>query len=132
MGRTRTDAGHLTPHRATRLFKLLTLLGAGPQPRDALLRKLKLDLRGFYRDLNQLRTIGVGVAVNGTKYHLTGELDDALAMLPFPDPGLSFYDALVLSRGSSGPHKKLKKQYDVLVGPAPTNGKPAKRVNVDL
>jgi biotin operon repressor len=133
MGRTRTDRAHLTPNRATRLFKLLTLLGDGPQPRDTLSRKLKLDPRGFYRDLNELRTLGVTIDVQGTKYQLVGALDDALAMLPFPDPGLSFYDALVLSRGSSAPHKKLRKRYDGLVGQRPVsgNGKPAKRATVD-
>ena len=62
MGRKKVDAStvSLTSLRAARLYRLLTLLGTGPQTRGFLLRRLKLDVRGFYRDLEEtaLRAAG--------------------------------------------------------------------------
>lgn len=107
----------LTPQRASRLYRLLTLLGAGPQTRPALLRKLGLDVRGFYRDLEALR--GLGIEVNtgdDNRYSLTGDLDDALARLPFPDPGLNFRDVQQLAKGDTTAHRKLKRRIDHFLG----------------
>src|SRR5207248_140397 len=82
----------------------------GPQPRDGLLRRLRVDLRGFYRDLELLRSLGISVGVEGTKYQLLDPLDTALARLPFPDPGLNFRDALVLSRGPTDAHRRFRRR----------------------
>jgi predicted DNA-binding transcriptional regulator YafY len=116
MGRKKVDASavSLTSFRAARLYRLLTLLGPGPQTRSLLLRRLKLDVRGFYRDLEALRALGIEVGTTGdeTKYSLTGALDDALAKLPFPDPGLNVRDALQLSNGSTAAHRKLKQRIN--------------------
>jgi hypothetical protein len=122
MGRKKVDASavSLTSRRAARLYRLLTLLGTGPQTRAFLLRRLKLDVRGFYRDLEALGALGIVVTTTGdeTKYALDGELDDALAKLPFPDPGLNVRDALQLSIGSSAAHRKLKQRVNsFLSGP---------------
>jgi predicted DNA-binding transcriptional regulator YafY len=121
MGRKKVDASTvtLTSLRAARLYRLLTLLGGGPQTRGTLLRRLKLDVRGFYRDLEALRTLGIEVvAGDDTKYALEGELDDALAKLPFPDPGLNVRDALQLANGSTSAHRKLKQRvHSFLNGP---------------
>ena len=121
MGRKKVDAAAvtLTPLRAARLYRLLTLLGHGPQTRAALLRRLKIDVRGFYRDVEALRTLGIEVAAgDDTKYTLTGELDGALAKLPFPDPGLNVRDALELAKGSTSAHRKLKQRVNsFLSGP---------------
>jgi hypothetical protein len=104
----------LTSLRAARLYRLLTLVGTGPQTRSLLLRRLKLDVRGFYRDLEALRTLGIEVTPTGdeTKYTLVGELDDALAKLPFPDPGLNVRDALHLANNSKAAHRKLKQRVN--------------------
>ena len=95
MGRKKTDATPtttLTAPRAARLHKLLTLLGEGPQTRRQLLTRLRLDIRGFYRDLEALRGLGIEVtAVVGNKYALAGELEAiaavARAFAKFFQPG---------------------------------------------
>lgn len=116
MGRKTVDASTvtLTTQRAARLYRLLALLGSGPQTRNFLLRRLRLDVRGFYRDLETLELLGIEVLTTGDdpRYALTGGLDDALERLPFPDPGLTFRDALQLSNGSTAAHRKLKQRVN--------------------
>ncbi|MBN9123025.1 MAG: hypothetical protein J0I06_28455 [Planctomycetes bacterium] len=121
------SAVSLTPLRAARLYRLLTLLGTGPQTRAFLLRRLKLDVRGFYRDLETLKALDIEVTTAGdeAKYALAGELDGALAKLPFPDPGLNVRDALQLSVGSTAAHRKLKQRVNsFLNGPRGGPNKP--------
>ena len=128
MGKKKVGASavSLTSLRAARLYRLLTLLRNGPQTRAALLRRLKLDVRGFYRDLESLRALGIEVNVgDDTKYTLEGEVDDALAKLPFPDPGLNVRDALQLSVGSSSAHRKLKQRVNSFLN-GPRGGGPNK------
>jgi predicted DNA-binding transcriptional regulator YafY len=99
----------LTTQRAARLYKLLTLLGDGPLTRRILLARLKIDVRSFYRDLAALRSLRIEIALrDDNRYVLPVNLDDALARLPFPDPGLSVRDALQLCNGSTAAHRKLK------------------------
>ena len=129
MGRKKVDAAavSLTSLRAARLYRLLTLLGTGPQTRGFLLRRLKLDVRGFYRDLEALRTLDIKVTTTSdeARYVLIGELDDALAKLPFPDPGLNVRDALELAKGSTAAHRKLKQRVNsFLNGPRGGPNKP--------
>jgi len=107
----------LTTPRAARLYRLLTLLGDGPQTRQQLLRRLRLDVRGFYRDLESLRALGIEVETGGdNRYSLLGELDDALARLPFPDPGLNFRDVQQLAKGDTAAHRKLKQRINTFLG----------------
>jgi len=111
MGRKKPTAAPLvlTTPRAARLYKLLTLLGDGPQTRRILLARLKIDVRGFYRDLESLRGLRIDIGVGpDNRYSLPLSLDDALARLPFPDPGLSVRDVLQLCSGSTTAHRKLK------------------------
>lgn len=121
MGRKKAAAAPptLTAPRAARLYKLLTLLGEGPQPRPRLLTRLKIDVRGFYRDLEALRGLGIEISPDPhNKYTLSGELDDALARLPFPDPGLNVRDALQLANGTTPAHRKLRQRVNAfLQGP---------------
>jgi hypothetical protein len=116
MGRKKVDASAvtLTPLRAARLYRLLTLLGTGPQTRNFLLRRLRLDVRGFYRDLETLELLGIEVRTTGDepRYSLAGELDGALAKLPFPDPGLNVRDALQLANGNTAAHRKLRQRVN--------------------
>jgi hypothetical protein len=119
MGRSRAEpaAVALTPARAGRLYRLLTLLGTGPQTRPLLLRKLKLDVRGFYRDLEALRGYGIEIHPDEqARYALAGDLDEALAHLPFPDPGLSVRDALQLASGTSPVHRRLRQRVNAFLG----------------
>lgn len=106
----------VTPGRAGRLYRLVSLTAEGPRTRKHLLGKLKLDVRAFYRDLEFLRGLGVDVVADGDKYHLASELDSALAKLPFPDPGLSFRDVLALSRGTGDAQKKLRRRIESYTG----------------
>ncbi len=110
-GGTTSSATNLTAARAARLYKLLTLLGDGPKTRRVLLTRLKVDQRGFYRDMETLRSFGIEVVVRpDTKYALTQDLNGALEKLPFPDPGLNVRDALQLSTGNTAAHRKLRQR----------------------
>lgn len=102
----------VTHERAGRLFRLLVLLGAGPQTRKTLTRRLRLGVRGFYRDLEVLRLVGIQVVLAQGKYTLQDDAVLAIERLPFPDPGLTLGDARVLARGRFGPHKKIREQLD--------------------
>src|SRR5262245_18238787 len=119
MGRKKVEAVSvsLTAHRAARSYALLTLLGDGPQARQQLLRRLKIDVRGFYRDLEALRGLNIEVHIgDDNRYALLGELDDALARLPFPDPGLNFRDVQQLAKGDTAAHRKLRKRINTFLG----------------
>ena len=110
----------LTAQRAARLYKLLTLLGEGPLTRRSLLSRLKIDVRGFYRDLEALRgfRIEIGLGLDN-RYALPLKLDEALARLPYPDPGLSVRDVLQLCNGSTAAHRKLKQSVNSFLQVSP-------------
>ena len=112
MAKKRSQPGHpsVSPERAGRLFRMLTLLGVGRQTRIALTRRLRLGVRGFYRDLEVLRASGIAVTLNGGKYALLEDAGPAIERLPFPDPGLTLGDARQLARGRSDAHKKIRQQ----------------------
>jgi predicted DNA-binding transcriptional regulator YafY len=103
-------------HRAARLYRLVTLVGDRAKPRDWLLKKLRIDVRSFYRDLEFLRGLDVEITTVNGSYVLSSGLDDALGKIPFPDPGFSVRDALHLMSGSTAAKKKLKKAIDAVVG----------------
>ena len=96
--------------RAARFFRLLALLGRKPQTRDALTRRLKISIRDFYRDLEDLRDVGVDVTLRYGAYTLGEDTGAAQARLPFPDPGLTLGEAQQLAKGRSTAHRKLKAQ----------------------
>lgn len=98
----------VTADRAARLFRLLRLLGEAPQSRANLLRRLDLNIRGFYRDLEALRTAGITVHLESGRYSVAEEIDEAIERLPFPDPGLTIGEARQLARGRSRGHKKIQ------------------------
>src|SRR5262249_11486737 len=95
-----------------RLHLLLTLLSRSPQPRDVLVRKLKLDVRGFYRDLEVLRQAGVTVGLSSGKYQLIESLTEPRKRLPIPDPLLTAGQAVHLARGRTAAHKRRKHLID--------------------
>src|SRR3989442_11188828 len=103
-------ADKVTPERAARLCKMLRLLGTGPQTRAALTRRLGLDVRGYYRDLEWLRKAGIVVVLDEGRYHLEEDADKVIARLPFPDPQLTLGEAIQLAKGRTKAHKKLKEQ----------------------
>jgi hypothetical protein len=103
-----TTARTVTPERAWRLHRLVRLLGAGSQTRSALAKRLRLDTRGFYRDLEFLRSSGLRIDVEGQRYSLEDPVKQALGKLPFPDPGLTLSEAMQLAKGRSPAHRKIK------------------------
>ena len=94
--------------RAKRLCRLLRLLGPGGQTRAALLRRLRLDVRGFYRDLELLRKFDILIELREAHYVLKGNAEAAITKVPCPDPGLNLGEAVQLSKGRSAAHRKLK------------------------
>lgn len=98
----------VTLDRAARLCRLIHLLGGDSQPRSALLLKLRQDVRGFYRDLEFLRSVGIDVALKEGRYALRGSVADALGRLMLPDPHLTIGEAVQLSKGRTAAHRKLK------------------------
>ena len=96
--------------RAARLYRLLKLLGQGPQARATMVRRLRLGVRGFYRDLEILREVGIFVELALGKYRLREDLALVLDRLPFPDPNLNLGEARLLARGRSTAHKKIREQ----------------------
>jgi hypothetical protein len=129
MGRKKVEAASvtLTAQRAARLYRLLTLLGDGAQTRQQLLRRLKLDVRGFYRDLESLRGLGIDIhSGDDNRYSLLSNLDDAFARLPFPDPGLNFRDVQQLAKGDTAAHRKLKQRINTFLHSGSKSGNPNK------
>ena len=121
--KTATKAGAVTAERAGRLYRLLQLLGKGPRTRDTLTHKLGLDVRGFYRDLEVLRTVGITVMLEDHRYVLKGTASKAVALLPFPDPRLTLGEAQQLVKGRTLAHRKLRGQLkDIIGGMGPTAG----------
>ncbi len=119
------DSVAISPQRATRFYRLISWLAQGHQTRDAITKKLKVDERSFYRDLERLRSLGINVTAEDNKYTLEGTLEIALTKLPFPDPGLSMNDALTLAKGTSAAHKRFREYLNTILGqkPTPQNGK---------
>jgi predicted DNA-binding transcriptional regulator YafY len=105
-----TERSGVTPDRFTRLYRLLSLLAGKPLGRDALARKLGLDVRGFYRDLELLRSCHIGVSLGQGRYRLEGDFDKAVVRLPFPDPLLTLGDARQLAKGKTAAHRKLRER----------------------
>lgn len=98
----------VTPDRFARLYKLLTLIDGKAKSREALSKALKVDVRGFYRDLDFLRKSNIPITLVGGKYLLQAPLQVAADRLPFPNPVLTYGDALQLAKGKTAAHKKLQ------------------------
>jgi hypothetical protein len=107
----------VTVERAARLYQMLKLLGHGPQARGVLARRLRLDVRGFYRDLELLRTVGIIVEADSRRYRLRGSLAEALNLLPLPDPHLTLGEASSLAKGKAPAHRKLAGHVNRILNP---------------
>ena len=106
----------VTAERASRLHRLLKLLGNGPKTRDALTKQLRLDVRGFYRDLELLRGADIAVQLKNRRYVLGEEVGRAVARLPFPDPRLTLGEAVQLGKGRTSAHRKIQEQVAEILG----------------
>jgi len=106
----------VTADRAARLYRLLQFLARGPRTREALRRAVRLDVRGFYRDLELLRASSIPVTLENSRYSLQQSLRQAISLLPFPDPALTLGEAVVLAKGRTPAHRKLKQQVKEITG----------------
>ncbi len=88
---------HITLARAARLHRLVTILADGQTEREALLERLAIGLRTFYRELDLLKRCGIKVRREGKTYRLVGTVGEAEGRLPFPDPQLSFAEMAELA-----------------------------------
>jgi hypothetical protein len=113
---SQAPAKTVTAERAARLYRLLKLVGERPRTRDDLRRRLRLDVRGFYRDLELLRAAGIDLPLVEHRYKLQAGVAEVLAQLPFPDPRLTLGEARQLARGRTKAHRKLKEQIEQIEG----------------
>ena len=124
MARTRSldrpdKAGGITVERAARLYRILAALRSGPKTRGELLAHLQIDIRGYYRDLEKLRELGVTFTLREHKYRLAMPFADAISRLPFPDPQLNVQEATELAKGRTPAHRKLKCFLEAITGKRP-------------
>ena len=125
VGRRRPVA-HISLGRASRLFRLVSLLGEGAGDRDRLLAGLSIGLRTFYRELDLLKRCGIRIRRDGRAYTLKTSPDDAQGRLPFPDPQLSFAETAELARHDGDASQRLAKLLDSVVNPPPPKPKRSK------
>lgn len=97
----------VTPERFVRLYRMVKLLAGGPQTRETLARRLRLDVRGFYRDLDLLRSSGLSITLAEGRYSLEQKAEEALDLLPFPDPRLTLGAARTLAKGRGAVQRTL-------------------------
>ena len=109
---TQASERSVTSERARRLYRLLKLLAASPQTRSTLIKRLKLDIRGFYRDLEALRESGIEVRMAAQRYSLEQHFNESVQLLPFPDPHFTLGDATILAKGPSKAHRKLREELN--------------------
>jgi predicted DNA-binding transcriptional regulator YafY len=102
-----SPAAGVTPDRFVRLYRMIKLLASGAQTREVLARRLRLDVRGFYRDLELARSSGISITLVAGRYTLEQDVEAALALLPFPDPHLTLGAAKTLAKGRSAAHRAL-------------------------
>ena len=102
------QTGGITSDRAARLYRIIAALRAGPKLREQLLPLLSVDVRGFYRDLEKLREMGVRFTLRDHRYRLKMSFESAISRLPFPDPQLNLHEAIQLATGRTAAHRKLR------------------------
>jgi predicted DNA-binding transcriptional regulator YafY len=115
--RSRKTPRSITVDRTARLHHFLNLLASGAQTRGNLTRRLGIDVRGFYRDLELLRLAGIAIAFESRRYSLAVPLKQAVNLLPFPDPGLTIGEAIAIARGRMLAHRKIKELIAAITRP---------------
>mgnify|MGYP001037478301 CR=1 FL=1 len=117
-GGRRRPSIHITLPRASRLHRLITILGESPRTRDAVLAQLGIGLRTFYRELELLSKCGVKVRHKDRLYTLTTTVEQAEGRLPFPDPQLSFSEMADLARCDCEAGRRLGRLLASVTRPA--------------
>jgi predicted DNA-binding transcriptional regulator YafY len=108
--RSRGGSRSVTAARVARLYRFIKLLARGPVSRADLLRRLGLNQRGFYRDVELLRAAGIRVVPREGRYALQPGFESAVDLLPFPDPQLTLGEAQRLAKGATAAHRSLRER----------------------
>ena len=74
-GSRRRPSVHITLQRAARLHRMVGFLAERPRTRDAILSRLGIGLRTFYRELDLLKRCGVKVRHRAKQYTLMATAD---------------------------------------------------------
>jgi predicted DNA-binding transcriptional regulator YafY len=115
--RSRGRSRSVTAARVARLYRFIRLLAQGPVPRGTLLRRLGLNQRGFYRDIELLRAVGIRVHPDAGRYTVRPGFEAAVNLLPFPDPQLSLGEAQRLAHGNTAAHRALRRRVEQITKP---------------
>ncbi len=99
-------------NRAIRLHRLVRILSEAPRTRDYLTHRLRIDVRDFYRDLEALRQARIEIRKEGRYFRLSGKLEHAVPRLPMPDPHLTLGEAIILAKGRTAAHRRLREHLD--------------------
>jgi hypothetical protein len=110
--------------RASRLYRLVALLGERPRDRESLLEGLGVGLRTFYRELDLMRRCAIKVQRVDRTYNLKSSTEDAQGRLPFPDPQLNFAEMKELARYEGEASKRLANLLSTVIDPpSPKRGR---------
>ncbi len=118
---------HITLARAARLHRLVSILAASRTEREALLDRLTIGLRTFYRELDLLKRCGIKVKREVKAYYLAGTVGEAEGRLPFPDPQLSFAEMAELAKHPGEAAARLAEILKSVVEPPAPAVKKSKR-----
>ena len=122
----RRPSVHITLQRAARLHRLVWYLAESPRTRDAILSRLGIGLRTFYRELELLKRCGVKVRHRAKQYTLLATAEQAEGRLPFPDPQLSFAEMAELAACPCDAGKRLADLLAAVINqPAPAKKRAA-------
>lgn len=80
-----------------------------------LLNTLRIGLRTFYRETELLQRVGIRVRFREKRYEMATRSEDAVARLPFPDPGLTFAEVRELARSQTAAGRRLAELYAQLL-----------------
>jgi predicted DNA-binding transcriptional regulator YafY len=127
-GSRRHPSVHITLQRAARLHFLVRFLAETSRTREAILSRLGVGLRTFYRELELLKKCGVKVKHRNKHYTLQATAEQALGRLPFPDPQLSFAEMAELASCDCDAGRRLAELLSSVINqPAPAKKKAGAR-----
>ena len=116
-GSKRRPSVNISLVRASRLYRLVGLLGEQPFDRDRLLLALNVGLRTFYRELDLLKRCAIKIQRVDRCYTLKMTLSEAQGKLPFPDPQLNIAEMRELAGYDGDASRRLAALLASVVSP---------------
>lgn len=126
-GQRQRPVARISAGRASRLRRIVILLGQKARRREDILTEIGIGLRTYYRELVLIKRCGIKVTLRDGAYGLGTSVADAEGKLPFPDPQLSFAEMIelaalpgeasarlagILARVTKGPDPSRKRKSD--------------------